>query len=145
MPRGLSFFVMGGGNGAAARFFEEFEMWKITKCWLGIERKAIGQTEETSLKMSNEILWDNDCNAENVASNFDFIRSCLNFQQLIEKTEITDSGEIKTEKYQIENSSKKQVIEKSFEELKPILLDTWSKVLQSYLLKILFYAKWQAE
>ena len=96
-------------------------MYKITKCWLGIERKAIGQTEETSLKMSNEILWDNDCNAENVASNFDFIRSCLNFQQLIEKTEITDSGEIKTEKYQIENSSKKQVIEKSFEEVQEII------------------------
>ena len=71
--------------------------------------------------MSNEICWDNDCNAENVASNFDFIRSCLNFQQLIEKTEITDSGEIKTEKYQIQNSSKKQVIEKTFEEVQEII------------------------
>ena len=96
-------------------------MYKITKSWLGIERKAINQTEETTLKMSNEVAFDNDCNAENVASCFDFIRSCLNFQNVCEKIGKTDADEVKTEKYMIENNKTKQVIEKPISEVEEII------------------------
>ena len=98
-------------------------MYKITKSWLGIERKAINQSLETTLKMSNEIIFDNDCNAENIASCFDFIRSCLNFQELVEGIYKTDSSEIKTEKYQIENGNNKQVMEKPLSEVEKIIQD----------------------
>jgi len=97
------------------------KVYRITKAWLTIERKAIGQTEETTLKMSNEVAFDNDCNAENIASCFDFIRSCLNFQNVCEKIGKTDSGEVKTEKYQIENGTTKQVIEQTIDEVQEII------------------------
>lgn len=98
-------------------------MYKISKSWLAIERKAIGQTEEKTLKISNEVAWDNDCNAENVASCFDFIRSCLNFQEVCEGITRTDSDEIKTEKHMIESSktNKKEVIEKEIDEVQEIV------------------------
>jgi hypothetical protein len=96
-------------------------MYKVTKAWLTIERKAVNQSEEITLKMSNEVAFDNDCNAENIASCFDFIRSCLNFQNICEDIEKADSGESKTEKYMIENSNKKQVVEKSFDEVQEII------------------------
>lgn len=96
-------------------------MYKVTKAWLTIERKAVNQSEEITLKMSNEVAFDNDCNAENIASCFDFIRSCLNFQNICEDIEKADSGESKTEKYMIESSNKKQVVEKSFDEVQEII------------------------
>lgn len=93
-------------------------MWKITKSWIGIEKKSISATEEESIKLSNEIQWDNDCSGENVASCFDFIRSSLNFQKIIGKTE---SVQLQTEKHQIENGKTKQVIEKPLSEVEEII------------------------
>lgn len=93
-------------------------MYKITKSWIGIEKKSISATEEESIKLSNEIQWDNDCSGENIASCFDFIRSALNFQKIIGKTETV---QLQTEKHQIENGKTKQVIEKPISEVQEII------------------------